>query len=47
MILKKFYSLNKNNNIMSLITGLILFAIGIIGTILFFIFLYWVENNKK
>jgi hypothetical protein len=32
---------------MSLITGLVLFVIGIIGTILFFIFLSWVENNKK
>ncbi len=32
---------------MSLITGLILFVIGIIATILFFIFLSWVENNKK
>ncbi|CAN1607844.1 hypothetical protein MCEMIE29_00754 [Candidatus Pelagibacterales bacterium] len=32
---------------MSLITGLILFVVGIVGTILFFIFLSWVENNKK
>ena len=32
---------------MTLMTGLILFAVGVIGTILFFIFLSWVENNKK
>ncbi|CAN1596568.1 hypothetical protein MCEME18_00735 [Candidatus Pelagibacterales bacterium] len=32
---------------MSLITGIILFIVGVIGTILFFIFLSWVENNKK
>ncbi|CAO6127397.1 hypothetical protein MCEGEM12_00723 [Candidatus Pelagibacterales bacterium] len=32
---------------MSLITGLVLFVVGVVGTILFFIFLSWVENNKK
>jgi hypothetical protein len=32
---------------MSLITGLILFVVGVVGTILFFIFLSWIENNKK
>jgi hypothetical protein len=32
---------------MSLIAGIILFVVGVIGTILFFIFLSWVENNKK
>jgi len=32
---------------MSLITGIILFVVGVIGTILFFVFLSWVENNKK
>ncbi|CAN1596679.1 hypothetical protein MCEME31_00743 [Candidatus Pelagibacterales bacterium] len=32
---------------MSLITGIILFVVGVIGTILFFIFLSWVENNEK
>jgi hypothetical protein len=38
---------NKNKYFMSLITGLILFVVGVVGTILFFIFLSWVENNKK
>jgi hypothetical protein len=32
---------------MSLIAGLVLFVVGVVGTILFFIFLSWVENNKK
>jgi hypothetical protein len=32
---------------MSLITGLILFVVGVVGTILFFVFLSWIENNKK
>jgi hypothetical protein len=32
---------------MSLVAGIILFVVGVIGTILFFIFLSWVENNKK
>jgi len=30
---------------MTLITGLILFAVGIIGTILFFAILSWIENK--
>jgi hypothetical protein len=32
---------------MSLIAGLVLFVVGVVGTILFFIFLSWGENNKK
>ena len=32
---------------MSLITGLIFFVIGIVATVLFFVFLSWIENNKK
>jgi hypothetical protein len=32
---------------MSLVTGLILFIVGIAVTVLFFLFLSWVENNKK
>lgn len=42
-----FLPQSKIKKFMSLITGLILFVVGIIGTILFFIFLSWVENNKK
>jgi len=31
---------------MTLITGLVLFIVGIAATVLFFIFLSWVENKK-